>query len=299
MILKVLGKNSLFRKIRLIKRIRVFHNLKGDTDMRIKTYQKKSPLKHECEDSCFCNEDKMIYGVCDGATPLVPFQDEKGHNGAYIASHLFASYFTSLRENHSLQVAVARANDLLQNKMLEYKVDTRKKEHLWCTCIAAVQIDGEKLEYAQLGDCMIVAILRSGTMQVLTKDTVNGISKRAKKKREEDRKKGLSVPEEHIFQDAGEQLKYNRYLANMPNGYSVANGMKEAMEYLQYGELQVEELSGIFICSDGLFHPDWSLEQTVAYIRKNGIEEYVAIIERLEGEKRIRPDDKTVITIDF
>ena len=125
---------------------------------------------------------KKIYGVCDGATPLVPFRDEKGHNGAYIASHLFASYFASLRENHSLPVAVAKANEALQSKMLEYEVDTRKKEHLWCTCIAAVQIVGEKIEYAQLGDCMIFAIFQNGTMQVLTKDTVEGISQRAKRK---------------------------------------------------------------------------------------------------------------------
>ncbi len=151
--------------------------------MKIKTYQQKSPLKQECEDSYFCNEEKKIYGVCDGVTPLVPFRDEKGHNGAYIASHLFASYFASLCENHSLPVAVAKANEALQRKMLAYGVDTRKKEHLWCTCIAAVQIVGEKIEYAQLGDCMIVAILQNGTMQVLTKDTVEGISKRAKKEK--------------------------------------------------------------------------------------------------------------------
>ena len=169
----------------------MFDKLGGDTDMKITTYQQKSPLKQECEDSFFCNEDKMIYGVCDGATPLVPFCDEEGHNGAYIASHLFASHFTSLREINSLQDEVAKANELLQNKMLEYKVDTRKKDHLWCTCIAAVQIEGDKLEYAQLGDCMIVAILQDGAIRVLTKDTVQGISKRAKKKREEDREKGL------------------------------------------------------------------------------------------------------------
>ena len=41
----------------------------------------------------------------------------------------------------------------------------------------------------------------------------------------------------------------------MPNGYSVANGMKEAIHYLQHGELHTDEVSGIFICSDGLFHP--------------------------------------------
>ncbi len=78
---------------------------------------------------------------------------------------------------------------------------------MWCTCIAAVQIGGEKIEYAQLGDCMIVAILRNGTIQVLTKDTVEGISKRAKKKREEDRKQGLSVLEEHVFSRCARTVK--------------------------------------------------------------------------------------------
>ena len=31
----------------------------------------------------------------------------------------------------------------------------------------------------------------------------------------------------------------------MPNGYSVANGMKEAIHYLQHGELHTDEVSGI------------------------------------------------------
>ena len=62
---------------------------------------------------------------------------------------------------------------------------------------------------------MIVATFQNGTMQVLTKDTVEGISKRAKR-RGKKIVKGLSVPEEYVFQDVREQLKYNRYLANMP-----------------------------------------------------------------------------------
>ena len=98
--------------------------------------------------------------------------------------------------------------------MLAYGVDTRKKEHLWCTCIAAVQIVGEKIEYAQLGDCMIVAIFRKGTMQVLTKDTVEGISKRAKRKEKKIVKRVICT-RRTCFQDVREQLKYNRYLANV------------------------------------------------------------------------------------
>ena len=38
---------------------------------------------------------------------------------------------------------------------------------------------------------MIVAILQNGTMQVLTKDTVEGISKRAKRKEKKIVKKGI------------------------------------------------------------------------------------------------------------
>lgn len=267
--------------------------------MEIKTYQKKSPLKQECEDSFFCNEGLRVYGVCDGATPLVSFQDEEGHNGAYLASNLFASHFTSLKEKSNLQNEIAIANKALEEKMIEYKVDTRKKDHVWCTCIAVVCIKDRSIQYAQLGDCMIVATLHDGTMKVLTKDTVKGISVRAKRKREEDRKKGLPVPEEHIFNDIQEQLKYNRYLANMPNGYSVANGMPEAITWIQQGELPLAEVKGIFICSDGLFHSDWSLEQTVQYVSIHGIKEYVSKIEELEEQKRIRPDDKTVIMIEL
>lgn len=169
---------------------------------------------------------------------------------------------------------------------------------MWCTCIAAVQINGEKIEYAQLGDCMIVAILQNGTMQVVTKDTVKGISKRAKR-REKKIVKRFICARRTCFSRCSRTVKIQSLSCKYGGGYSVANGMKEAIHYLQHGELHIDEVSGIFICSDGLFHPDWSLEQTVAYIRKNSINEYVAIIEELEGEKRIRPDDKTIIMIDF
>ena len=259
--------------------------------MKVKSFQKKSSLKRECEDAFFCNDDVKVYGVCDGATPLVTFQDEKGHNGAYVASHLFEKHFTSLKKINELQTEIAKVNQALREKMIAYKIDVSKKEQLWCTCIAVVWIANDTIRYAQLGDCMIVATLHDGTMQVLTKDTVEGISKRAKQKREEDRRKGLCVP--------GEQLRYNRYLANMPNGYSVANGMPEAIPLIQQGTVRLAEVTSLFICSDGLFHPYWSLKETVRYISNHGIEAYITIIEELEAEKKIRPDDKTAIMIDL
>ena len=44
--------------------------------------------------------------------------------------------------------------------------------------------------------------------------------------------------------------------------------MKEAIHYLQHGELHTDEVSGIFICSDGLFHPDWSLGTNCCIYKK-------------------------------
>ncbi|HDX9578162.1 TPA: protein phosphatase 2C domain-containing protein, partial [Bacillus pseudomycoides] len=182
--------------------------------MKVHVFQQKSPLKQECEDSFFCNEDLRLYGVFDGATPLIDFQDENGHNGAYLASHLFQQHFESISNVGSLQTEVAIANQLLQEKMQYHHIDTTKKEQLWCTCIATIHITNKTIEYAQLGDCMIVAKFVDGPVKVLTEDTVKGISKRAKQQREEERKKGLFVPNEAIFNDKKEQLRYNRYMAN-------------------------------------------------------------------------------------
>jgi serine/threonine protein phosphatase PrpC len=265
--------------------------------MEIQVFQQTSPLKIECEDALIYNEDLKLYGVCDGATPLVEFQDENGHNGAYLASHLFQQHFESISDVDSLQNEVAKANQLLQEKMQSYHIDTTKKDQLWCTCIAAIHITDKTIEYAQLGDCMIVAKFFDGTVQVLTKDTVKGISKRAKQKREEDRKKGLSVPSEAIFDDRKAQLSYNRYMANTPNGYTVANGMSEVVLFIQQGKLIRQEITDLFICSDGLFHPEWPLEKSVKFVWEHGITEYVQIIEELEAKRFVRPDDKTAIII--
>ena len=265
--------------------------------MKIQVFQQKSPLKRECEDALICNEDLKLYGVCDGATPLIEFQDENGHNGAYLASHLFQQYFESISGVDSLHNEVAKANQLLQEKMQSYHIDTTKKDQLWCTCIAAIHITDKTIEYAQLGDCMIVAKFIDGTVQVLTKDTVKGISKRAKQKREEDRQKGLSIPDEEAFDDKKEQLSYNRYMANVPNGYSVANGMSEAALFIQQGKLLRQEITDLFICSDGLFHLEWPLEKSAQFVWEHGITQYIQIIEELEAKQFVRPDDKTAIII--
>lgn len=265
--------------------------------MKVTSFQKKSPLKEECEDAYFQNETAQIYGVCDGATPLVSFQDEDGHNGAYLASHLFQAYFEEADAHEPLAAGIVKANELLGKKMDRYGIDRTQRHQLWCTCIAAVSITDKIIHCAQLGDCMIVAKYKDGRAEVITTDTVKGISERAKIKRERDRMSGLPVPQESHFLNPAERLLYNRSMANTPDGYAVANGMKEAVFYIQTRVLNRSEIEALFLCSDGLFHPDFSLAETAQCVWTNGIEAYAKQLERVEKERGIRPDDKTALII--
>jgi serine/threonine protein phosphatase PrpC len=265
--------------------------------MKVQVFQRKSPLKSECEDSYFQNDAAQVYGVCDGATPLVSFQDENGHNGAYIASHLFQAYFEKIGRQESVTDGIKWANELLGQRMASYGIDQTEKHRLWCTCIAAVKITDEHIQYGQLGDCMIVAKYKDGSVKMLTRDTVKGISARARKKREKDRKNGLHVQEESCFSDPMYRLMYNRTMANTPDGYSVANGMKEAEQYIQAGTVLRGEIEALFLCSDGLFHPDYSLEETAQFVWSQSIEVYAEQLEQIENERGIRPDDKTALII--
>jgi serine/threonine protein phosphatase PrpC len=264
--------------------------------MKVDYFMKGSPLKKESEDAFFINKKMNIYGVCDGATPVASFQDGNGHNGAYLAANLLKRYFEETEEE-DLRTGIREANRILHNAMLQHNVDVTQKHHLWCSCIAVIRITQTELYYAQLGDSMIVVQYKNGTIRVLTKDTVKGIGERARLKREEERKQGIVLPDESYFANIKHRLIYNRSLANVPNGYTVANGTEEAGKYIQFGEEAIENITNIFICSDGLFHPDIKLEDTASFIWNQGIEAYVQQLEEIERQRGLRLDDKTAVVI--
>lgn len=259
--------------------------------MEVKFFQKKSPYKKECEDAYVRNDTIQVYGVCDGATPLVTFEDENGHNGAYLASHLFQSYFESLSREEDIVECMVQANHILANKMMQYNIDQTKKHHLWSTCFAGVRIGDSAIQYGQLGDCMIVAKFVDDRIALLTKDTVKGINARAQKNRLE---RGY---DEKYYADERRRFIYNRWMANTKGGYSVANGMENVREYIQTGTIKRSDVKALFVCSDGLFHPTFSLEQVASVVWKDGIQGYVSMLDVLEQKNGIRADDKTALTI--
>ncbi|MEH7352432.1 protein phosphatase 2C domain-containing protein [Neobacillus drentensis] len=267
--------------------------------MKVDSFFKAAPYKSVSEDAILINERVKVYGVFDGATPLTPFKDENNMNGAYLASNIFKDYFSRLyQENLSLVEGIQAANRMLRDRMEKSMVNQEKYEQLWSTCAAIIKFENDgKISYAQLGDCMIIAEYQNGVIKALTRDTVKGISYRAKAWREEQRKQGVTVPDEDFYQDITQQRIFNRSLANKPHGYTVANGREEAVHFIQQGQVNISEIKALLMITDGLFHPDYLLEETFKMIQKSGVSSYSIELEQFERRNNLRSDDKSGIMI--
>ncbi|SFG56611.1 Protein phosphatase 2C [Halobacillus alkaliphilus] len=258
-----------------------------------------SPDKKESEDAWIINHEAAIYGVLDGATPLDEFQDEKGHNGAYLASRIFKEHFESLVPGADLTEEVRAANSKIYQQMLSYGVDVSQGYMRWSTCVAIVQLEDTHFNYVQLGDSIIMAGFKSKPAELLTKDTVKGISSRAKSKRATDRTNGVEVLDERYFDNKLNQLRYNRSLANQPDGYTVANGMKEANLFLQRGKVSCEDLNDVLLVTDGLFHPDYDLLDSYKQIKDMGLTPYINELTKELEERSMPIDDGTAVHLTF
>ncbi|MGR9047252.1 protein phosphatase 2C domain-containing protein [Halobacillus faecis] len=257
--------------------------------------QKKSPVKKECEDALVLNEHAGVYGVLDGATPLVCFEDKAGHNGAYLAAQIFKSKMERLKSGESLVQAVEEANLHLKEEMERYAVQTELGEERWSTCVAVVKVMDDQIHYVQLGDSMILVEDEDGKFIVVTTDSVKGISERAEQKRVEGRKGGENIPPESYYDIHMNRLRYNRRLANVEGGYTVANGMPEVMEYLDQGVIDRKGIRSLLLISDGLFHPELTLEATYQRIREVGLEGYVHELTEYLNKHTLHIDDRTAV----
>ncbi|MCA1010240.1 hypothetical protein [Halobacillus halophilus] len=122
----------------------------GERKLKVETVNDTSPDKKESEDAWVINHEAGIYGVLDGATPLDDFQDEQGHNGAFLAARIFKEHFESLASNVDLTQEVREANSKLYHQMLAYGIDLSEGYKRWSTCVALVQVEETHVNYAHL-----------------------------------------------------------------------------------------------------------------------------------------------------
>ncbi|MFY4776897.1 protein phosphatase 2C domain-containing protein [Metabacillus sp. RGM 3146] len=267
--------------------------------MKSSLYHKKSPIKDLQEDAFVLHPVYKLAGVFDGVTPLNSYKNKYQENGAHIASHLFSRYFLyEYNPEITLKEGILSANKKLKEEMQKEAIDLNDKSYLWSTCAAIILFEEEKVHYAQAGDCMILAEMHDGKIKEVTKNSVRGISKRAKAKRETERKAGKDIYTEEFYSSNFLASKaYNRKMANTEQGYSVCNGEEALENFIQTGFLNKDEIKSILLLSDGLFFPEKDMAYIMEEALKNGLSLLAEKIKRTEQKMGLRPDDRTAILL--
>ncbi|UVI29635.1 protein phosphatase 2C domain-containing protein [Paenibacillus spongiae] len=271
--------------------------------MLVGAYQLQSPRKRECEDAYSIDREMKLFSVMDGVTPVCKYRSSEGHNAAYLAAQHFKACFEAAAdspdEGHDLKELVLAANAGLWDLMVEAGVNMTRRYEYWATCVVAVWIKGNIIQYAQLGDSMIVAEYKDGRIEALTHDSVKGIQERAVRYRQTLRGQQVELPEEEEFLKDPLLTQFVRSMTNTPEGYSVANGMEEAADYIQYGEVDRSELQGLLLHSDGLYRPGVTAEQVYRQVSEQGLQAYIDQLLEEEIREGRYQDDKTGLLLRF
>lgn len=269
------------------------------------------------EDALICNEKANIYGVVDGATSLVPYRSKDGETGGRRASQIVKKYFEriSISENtRSLEELMIGANDELGMEMEKEKIDISKNENVWTTGAAVIRIRAHQIEFVQAGDCMITALYSDGTYRVITRDQIAYFDNNTKKEWVKAVKDGLRTQKE-IRNRVEPLIKEQKSKMNRIDGYSVLDGSIEANLFLESGKINRINLTGLIICSDGLFIHD-EIDSSVKYdpmdelVKKisllglEGFIHYLNAVEEKDPEclrfpRTKKSDDKTGIYLQF
>lgn len=196
------------------------------------------------------NEDVLLqrddlFGVFDGATSLDKRKFAGDLTGGLLAARIAAQTF---QEGYgSLAHLADQANSRIRRSLLEENVPLSERHRLWSTSLAVVRLAGERFEYCQTGDALILLLLDDGGYRLVTPEI------------DIDREtlqlwKESQVPETTTIHDLlAEQIHRVRLQMNV--SYGVLNGEPEAMNFLRHGYRELAGVSDILLFTDGLFLP--------------------------------------------
>lgn len=265
------------------------------------------------EDALIVNESCRIYGVLDGATSLT--EPDGGATGGYLASQAAKLAFESpgpASDRLTLREAVLEANARIRARMAEAGIDVNDKRSLWSAACAVVRIGERQIEYAQVGDCMIVAVYEDGSVRTVTHDQVEFFDERTRSLWEQYRQEGRSPKE--VRENVYRVIASNRLKTNTPEGYAILNGDPALERYVEHGAFNRIRLRSVIVFTDGLFLPRRSgepappMREMVRRIEEMGLAGYADWLiagEHEEAERRGKDarlkvsDDKTAIRILF
>ncbi|OXS56581.1 hypothetical protein B1A99_19840 [Cohnella sp. CIP 111063] len=262
------------------------------------------------EDALIVNEKGRIYGVLDGATSLA--SADGSETGGYLASRTAQRVFEEAEgSDASLRSLVLQANDRIRAEMIERGVDADDKQAVWAAGIVVVRIGEHQIEYAQTGDCMLVAVYKDGTVRTVTHDQVDHFDENSRRLWEKYTQEGL--PPEEVRSRVYAVIRQNRLKTNTPEGYAILNGDPALERYVEHGYLNRIQLASLLLLTDGLFlprkagEPAPTMADMAALIDEKGLAGYVDWLianeydESQQGKyTRLKvADDKTAVKIDL
>ncbi|MEC0241234.1 protein phosphatase 2C domain-containing protein [Paenibacillus dokdonensis] len=270
------------------------------------------------EDAVVLNEKQQLYGVIDGATSLVPFRGANNETGGRLASQLLQRYFEQLTSEdcRDLETLTNEANFQLGEEMRVSGIRMDDKRELWTAAIAIIRITDHHIEYAQAGDCMLMALYRDGSVRTITRDHVSHIGDVPMTTWKEGIASGIRT-KAALREKVQPLLLRNKDKMNTDDGYSVLNGLPDAEKYIEYGKINRIQLAGLLLVTDGLFYPEeWPNtasenekldEKLLRRVASDGLENYAEWLLSLEKDdpECIRyprfkiSDDKSGVWITF
>lgn len=252
------------------------------------------------------NEDAIlvrdnIFGVFDGSSSLHG-DLYRGKTGAWWASHLARAAFST--NDDSLEALAKRANRTIAKGMTLSEVDMENRLHLWSTSAAVVRVDEKNVEFAQIGDALILCIYEDGSFRlpVPYRNHDQGTL--------EQWKTLTRLGFENVREMLDRQIE--RVRLRMNRQYGVLNGEEQMKHFLRSGVISTEGLNHVLLFTDGLHLPstvtgevDFS-GMVECYLNRglSGLQHAVRGIEKSDPDCTDFPrfkthDDISAISLDF
>jgi serine/threonine protein phosphatase PrpC len=271
------------------------------------------------EDALIVRERDGLFGVVDGATSLVPFRTPAGETGGVLAARITAETVMGMALGEDAGAAaladmLAEANRRLAERMAAFGIDPSRKEALWSAGALLVRVRPDAVDFAQAGDCMLVAGYRDGSYRVLTRDQLAAADRATLRKWAEAVASGIRE-RERLWQAVLPVIEAGRRKANAahPEGYALLNGDPAFARHIESGTINRLGLSSLLLMTDGLYVPKadpaeaFDAAETARLVGRMGLEAYAEWLAELERSDaacvkypRVKPsDDKTAVLLKF
>jgi hypothetical protein len=231
------------------------------------------------------NEDVLLqaedlFGVFDGATSLDKRKFTGELTGGLLAASIAAQTFRD--GDGSLAHLADQANRRIRHSLLAENVSLSERHRLWSTSLAVVRLAGERFEYCQTGDAIILLLFDEGGFRLVTPEI--DIDRETLRLWKE----SPAAKTTTIHDLLAEQIHRVRLQMNID--YGVLNGEPEAMSFLRHGYQELSGVSDILLFTDGLFLPrenpldcdDWQL--LASLYRHGGLQAVRNHVRRLQKE---------------